>query len=205
MSECGCQSMDVSVLEARQRKVLSRVMVINLAAFAMMVFAAFATHSTALLSGTLDNLGDALAYAVSLAVIGLGARMKARAAMLKSVLIFAAGLFVLAQLIGRSMDPQTPLAVGMAVAAAINLVANGVCLAMLTPLRGDDVNMASVWLCSRNDVAEGIAVLVTAAMVYVTASPIPDLFVAAVLLWLFFGSAYRISQEAMHELRAMDA
>lgn len=205
MSDCGCQAMDVEVLEARQKKVLMRVMVINIVAFVLMVAAAFLTHSTALLSGTLDNLGDALAYAVSLAVIGLGARMKARAALLKSMLIFAAGLFVLAQIIGRSLDPQTPLAVGMAMAAGINLIANGICLVMLTPLRDDDVNMASVWLCSRNDVAEGVAVLITAAMVYITASPIPDLVVAGVLLWLFFGSAYRISRDAWSELRSADA
>ncbi|MGH8155764.1 MAG: hypothetical protein ACREP0_11120 [Rhodanobacteraceae bacterium] len=40
----------------------------------------------------------------------------------------------------------------MAIAAAGALIANVGCFALLLRHRGDDLNMRSVWLCSRNDV-----------------------------------------------------
>ena len=74
MSECcGCgKVVDVAGMQAKQRKVLVIVLLINLATFVMMAVAAWHSHSSSLLSGSLDNLGDALTYAVSLAVVGLG-------------------------------------------------------------------------------------------------------------------------------------
>ena len=47
----------------------------------------------------------------------------------------------------------------------MNLVANFVCLRLLTPYREGDVNVASAWECSRNDIFEGLAVLGIAAAV----------------------------------------
>jgi len=48
---------DLRALEARQRRVLSTVLIINAVTFVMMVGAAFYTGSSSLLSGGLDNLG----------------------------------------------------------------------------------------------------------------------------------------------------
>ena len=71
MSGCACDNdSDFSTLEGRQKKVLLSVMLINLLTFFMMVFASYLSQSSALLSGTLDNLGDALTFAVCVAVVG---------------------------------------------------------------------------------------------------------------------------------------
>lgn len=64
----------------------------------------------------------------------------------------------------RIMEPTTPIVETMSVAAVLNLIANGICLRLLTPYRHGDVDLASAWECSRNDVYEDFAVLVLDAV-----------------------------------------
>jgi Co/Zn/Cd efflux system component len=58
--------------------------------------------------------------------------------------------------------------VPMAIAAGAALLANFTCFALLTGFRRDDVNMQSVWLCSRNDIIGNAGVLVIAGLIAVT-------------------------------------
>ena len=95
MSDSCCQGdLNVPALQERQRRVLAWVLVINVLAFLTMVAGAVLSGSSSLLSGTLDNLGDALTYALSLAVVGAGRMAKARVAFLKGLLILGAALAV---------------------------------------------------------------------------------------------------------------
>jgi Co/Zn/Cd efflux system component len=200
MSDDCCQSLDVAKLESRQRRVLVTVLVINALTFAMMMAAAALSGSSALLSGALDNLGDALTYALSLAVVGAAAATKARVALFKGLLIFGAAVAVAVQIAWRLSNLEAPVVTTMGVAALLNLGANGVCLWMLTPYRHQDVNMASVWECSRNDVMEGLAVIVATVAVWVFASGWPDVLIAIALLVLFLRSATRVLKSAWREL-----
>ena len=76
------------------------------------------------------------------------------------------------------------------------VVTNGFCLYLLTPYRRGDVNMASAWDCSRNDVIEGLAVLAAAVAVWLIGAGWPDLIIAVVLLLMFFRSALRVFRMA---------
>ena len=203
MSECcGCgKVVDVARMQAKQRRVLVIVLIINLATFAMMALAAWRSHSSSLLSGSLDNLGDALTYVVSLAVVGASAQMKGRVALLKGFLILGAAIAVGVQIVWRLANPQIPLFDSMGVAALLNLGANAVCLWLLTPYRSGDINMASAWECSRNDIYEGFAVILAALLVWVFGAGWPDLLIAAALLILFLRSATRVLRAAWKESR----
>ena len=200
MDSCGSNIVDVANLQAKQRRVLGWVFGINVATFAMMVAGSVMSGSSALLSGTLDNLGDALTYALSMAVVGASAQAKARVAMIKGLLILGAALAVAVQIAWRLTELDTPVASTMSVAAVLNLVANAVCLRLLIPYRDGDVNMSSSWECSRNDVIEGFAVIGAAIAVWALASPWPDLIVAVVLLGIFLRSASRVLRSAWREL-----
>ena len=201
MSECcGCgKVVDVAGMQAKQRKVLVIVLLINLATFVMMALAAWHSHSSSLLSGSLDNLGDALTYALSLAVVGASGLAKARVALFKGLLILGAALAVGVQIVWRLLHPEVPLFGGMGVAALLNLGANLVCLKLLMPYRGGDINLVSAWECSRNDVYEGFAVLAAALGVWLFDAGWPDLIVAVVLLLLFLRSAWRVLRSAWRE------
>jgi Co/Zn/Cd efflux system component len=203
MSECcGCgKTIDVRALQAQQRRVLMIVLIINAATFAMMVAVALYSHSSSLLSGALDNLGDALTYALSLAVIAASPLAKARVALFKGVLILAAGAAVALQIGWRLAHPSVPLFEGMGVAGVLNLAMNLICLRMLTPYRDGDINLSSAWECARNDIYEGLAVIAAAALVWLFGAGWPDLLIAMALLLLFLRSALRVLRGAWKELR----
>ncbi|WP_244858571.1 MULTISPECIES: cation transporter [Lysobacteraceae] len=189
-------------MQEAQKRVLRTVMLINIATFGMMVGAAWYSRSSALLSGTLDNLGDAVTYALSLSVVAAGARAKARVAVFKGALISCAALGVAIQIGWRLAHPTVPIFEGMGVAAILNLAANLYCLRLLNPYRAGDVNMASAWECSRNDVFEGIAVIVATVAVWVFDAGWPDIVVAIALLLLFLRSAFRVLRSATLAYRA---
>lgn len=200
MGDCCGTSVNAEGLESAQRRVLFAVMLINLVTFGGMVFASWISQSSALLSGTLDNLGDALTYGISLLVIGAGVAAKARVALFKGILILLAAVAVAVQIVWRLYHMEVPLAATMGIAASLNLAANGLCLMLLYRHRDDDLNMSSVYECSRNDVAEGVAVIATALAVWLTDSAWPDLIVAVILLVMFSRSAWRVLSSAMGEL-----
>ena len=200
MTDTCCSNIDLANLHAGQRRVLARVFGINVAAFGAMVVGSVLSGSSTLLSGTLDNLGDALTYALSLAVVGASAVAKARVAVLKGLLILGAAVAVAMQIAWRLTDLHAPVASTMSVVAVVNLTANAVCLKLLTPYREGDVNMSSSWECSRNDVIEGVAVIGAAGAVWVSDSPWPDIAVAVLLLAIFLRSASRVLRGAWREL-----
>ncbi len=201
MNDSCCQNqIDAGALEERQRRVLVMVLMINAVTFLMMITAASFSGSSSLLSGALDNFGDALTYALSLAVIGATCAAKARVALFKGLLIFGAAVAVAVQIGWRISNVETPIVETMGVAALLNLAANLLCLRLLYPYRNSDVNMASVWECSRNDVMEGFAVIVATLAVWVFGSGWPDIMVAIALLALFLRSASRVLKGAWREL-----
>jgi Co/Zn/Cd efflux system component len=87
---------EIRPIQARQRRVLQIVLGINAAMFAVELAAGLVAHSTALLADSVDMLGDALVYGVSLYVIGRAPLWQARAALLKGVIMagFAGGVLV---------------------------------------------------------------------------------------------------------------
>jgi len=197
MADHCCQrEIDVRSLQDAQRRILRTVFVINALTFLLMLAAALYSHSSSLLSGGLDNFGDAVTYALSLAVVGASHRSKRRVALFKGLLIFAAALAVAAQIGWRLLHPTVPLFDAMGVAAILNLIANSVCLYLLMPYRHGDINMASAWECSRNDVFEGCAVILAAAATWLFHAGWPDLVIAAALLCLFLRSAWRVLRAA---------
>lgn len=197
---CCNGNLNAAELESRQRRVLIKVLVINIVAFVVMAGGSILSGSSSLLSGTLDNLGDALTYGLSLAVIGSSLKAKARVALFKGLLIAGASLAVAAQIFWHLLYLEVPVVETMSLAALINLAANALCLWLLTPYRHDDINMSSVWECSRNDIFDGVAVLTTSLCVWLFDSAWPDILVAAVLLMIFSRSAIRVLRSAWSEL-----
>jgi Co/Zn/Cd efflux system component len=88
----------------------------------------------------------------------------------------------------------------MGVVGALALAANAACFALLWRHRAEDINMRSVWLCSRNDVIANVAVLVAAFAVWATGSPWPDIAVGAIICALFLRSAITVAREARGSL-----
>lgn len=196
--------MDLSRTHARQKRVLGVVLGINVVTFVVVVAGAYLSKSASLLSGGLDNFGDALTYTLSLLVVGASVAAQSRVALVKGFLILAAALAVAGQIAYRLLNPTVPIFETMGIIGFVNLGANAACLWLLTPYRHGDVNMASAWECSRNDIYEGTAVLAAAGLIFVFDAGWPDLVAAIGLLVLFAQSSIRVLREAFRGLRATD-
>jgi Co/Zn/Cd efflux system component len=202
MSVCCDNDCSLDALRERQRATLQVVLVINALMFVVIVAAAVYGNSTALLADSLDNLGDALTYGLSLYVVSRGAVAKARVALFKGGLIFLAALAVVAQIVYRVIVPGVPLFEVMGAFSLFGLAANSTCLFLLWRHRHEDVNMSSVWECSRNDIAANLSVFVAAGLVWITGAGWPDILVALGLVALLMRSAVRIIRMALAEMRA---
>jgi Co/Zn/Cd efflux system component len=201
MRDCCDQSSELEMLRKRQSGTLKIVLAINAVMFLVIVAAALYARSSALLADSLDNLGDAFTYGLSLWAVHLGIRMKARVAFFKGLLILLAAFAVLAQIGYKLINPTVPLFEVMGIFSLLALAANGVCLALLWRHKTEDINMSSVWECSRNDIVANISVFVAAAGVWATGSNWPDLLVASFLVVFLLRSASRVLSSAHAELQ----
>jgi Co/Zn/Cd efflux system component len=170
--------------------------------FLAIAAAALYGKSTALLADSLDNLGDALTYGLSLYAVSRGAAVKAKVALFKGGLIFLAACAVIGQIAYRIFVPSVPVFEVMGAFSLLGLAANSLCLFLLWRHRHEDINMSSVWECSRNDIASNLSVFVAAGAVWLTGSGWPDIAVALCLVWLLLRSAIRVIKSALVELRA---
>jgi Co/Zn/Cd efflux system component len=174
---CNDKGCAIEALRARQSGTLRIVLAINVVMFVVELASGLWARSTALLADSLDNLGDAATYGLSLYAVDRGPRAKAKVALFKAALILGAGLFVLGQVGYAVLHPDVPVFEVMGIVSVIALGANGTCLALLWKHRAEDVNMSSVWECSRNDIISNCLVFVAAGAVWLAGSRWPDLVV----------------------------
>ena len=202
MSGCCNQACSSDRLRERQRGTLLIVLGVNAVMFFVIGAAALYGNTTALLADSLDNFGDALTYGLSLYAVSRSTSIKAKVALFKGWLILLAAFVVAAQIIYKFFVPSVPVFEIMGIFSLLGLIANSICLFALWRHRKEDVNMSSVWECSRNDIASNISVFVAAGAVWVTGSGWPDVVVAIGLVWLLMRSAIRVISSAKTELRA---
>jgi len=198
MSDACCEgsAQSATALAARHRGVLWAVLAINLGLFAVEVVTGLRAGSSALLGDSLDMLGDALVYAASLYVVERGARAQARVAAGKGLLMGVLAASVVADALSRIASQSPPSSTVVGVVGALALAGNGACFALLYQHRGDNLNLRSTWLCSRNDLIANVAVLASAGLVAATANRWPDALVGAGLAALWLRTSWRVLAEA---------
>lgn len=201
---CNNKACEIDALRTRQSSMLKIVLAINAAMFLIELTAGLISSSASLVADSLDMLGDALVYGFSIYAVTGGVRMKAKAALFKGGIMAAFGFFVFAQVIYKIIYPQVPVFEVIGLIGLLALAANSVCFALLWRHRADDINMSSVWLCSRNDIVANISVLFVAVGVWLTHSAWPDILVGLALSILFLRSALVVLRGAFAELRTLD-
>lgn len=201
MSGCCDHDCSLDQLRERQSGTLWIVLAINAVMFLVILAAALYGKSSALLSDSLDNLGDALTYGLSLYAVSRSSEVKAKVALFKGGLIFLSACAVIAQIVSKLFAPTVPLFEIMGIFSLLGLIANAICLFVLWRHRKEDVNMSSVWECSRNDIVSNLSVFVAAAAVWLTGSGWPDIIVASCLVLVLMRSAIHVIVSARKELR----
>jgi len=140
-------------------------------------------------------------YAISLFVVGMALRYRARAALLKGVTMGVFGLWVLGVTAWHIWHGTLPEAFTMGAVGSAALLANVASFGLLWAYRGGDSNMHSAWICTRNDVLGNLAVLLAALGVLGTGTGWPDVMVAAIMAGLALQGAWVVLNQSLAEMR----
>jgi Co/Zn/Cd efflux system component len=195
------QELERIALHKDIRRVLVVVMMLNLMMFVLEFGAGIIADSAALMADSVDMLGDGLVYGISLYALERSLRWRAGMALAKAGFILALGLGVIVQIVVKMVWGHPPESGLMLIFGGMALLANLSCVGLLWPYRRHDVNLSSTFECSRNDVLANVGVLAAALLVSATASPWPDIAIAAIIAFLFFRSAIRVTREAWPQYR----
>ena len=180
-----------------QTKTLKIVLALNLCMFILEFRYGLLTSSTALIADSLDMLGDAIIYAVSIYVVFKSHATKATAALMKGGMMALFGIFVFYQAMYKYLNPITPQYEIIGILGLLALLVNIICFYLLSHYKKQDINMQSVWICSRNDIIANILVILAAIGILFTQSQWPDLIAGIIIGCLFIFSAINIIKKAL--------
>ncbi|MCE7028571.1 cation transporter [Jiella avicenniae] len=203
---CGCHE-GVPVfdgVDARYKAILWTVIALNGVMFLTEMIAGELAGSQALKADALDFLGDTVTYGLSLAVIGASLKTRASAALFKGASLCLMAIWVFGSTLYHTLVLGLPSAGLMGAIGFLALAANLVSVLLLMRYKDGDANVRSVWLCSRNDAIGNVAVMGAGLLVFATASPWPDLAVAAIMAGVFLTSSVQILRQAWREYEGGD-
>lgn len=200
---CTCSHEPVAPKpDSKFRTALWIALFINLAMFLVELIGGAYAHSSALWADSLDFFGDAVNYAISLAVLGASLYWRATVALAKGLVMAGFGLVVIGKVIYAYSQGIAPEAVTMGAIGVLALIANAVAAYILYAFRDGDSNMQSVWICSRNDAIGNVAVIFAAVGVFGTGSMLPDIIVAVIMAGLGLSGGYRVIRKSLSERRS---
>jgi Co/Zn/Cd efflux system component len=182
------------------RRVLWIALVVNVAMFALEIASGLQSGSVSLLADAIDFFGDGANYALTLAVLTMGAQWRGRAALLKAATMLVFGIVVLGKALWSAYQGATPEPAVMGAVGALALAANLGVAALLYAYREGDANMRGVWLCTRNDALGNVAVMLAALGVFGTHTAWPDLIVAVAMSALSISAGGSVMRQARREL-----
>lgn len=186
--------------DGRYRKILWIALIINITMFVVEIVSGVKANSVSLLADSLDFLGDAANYGISLWVLGMGITVRAKASLIKALSMAVFGIWVLGSAVWHFVSGALPSPETMGLIGVVALAANLSVAALLYAYREGDSNMRSVWLCTRNDALGNVAVILAAIGVFGTGAAWPDLLVAIIMASLALHSAWSVIMHARSEL-----
>lgn len=200
--DCGCTGdQNRAKVDPAYRRALWIVVVLNMGFGFVELAGGFFTGSQALKADSLDFLGDGSITLVGLLALGWSALARARVALVQGLFLGALGLGVIGAAVMRAVKAEPPEAAlmgGIGVAALIVNVAAALVLARFRD--SGDAQARAIWLFSRNDALNNVAVIAAAALVAWTGSGWPDLAVAGIIALVFLHSAWAIITAAKRDV-----
>lgn len=202
MAGCGCE---MEAKNADERKTLAIVLGINAFMFVAELALGLVAESTGLIADSLDMFADASVYAISLYAVGRSTALQGKAARLSGVVqIILAGL-VLVDVVRRFVLGSEPVSILMMAVGTVALLANSICLALISRHREGGVHMRASLIFSTNDVIANVGVIVSGALVWALGSRYPDLVIGVIIAAVVMRGGVRILKEARRHRNAATA
>jgi Co/Zn/Cd efflux system component len=199
MSGCGCE---IEIKDKSETPVLVILLLINGLMFFLEFGVGWWAQSTALIADAMDMLADAMVYGVGLYAVGKQVSAKIRAATISGWLQVAIGLLVLIDIARRFVFGSEPISTLMMGMGLVALIANTICLILISKHRDGEVHMRASWIFSKNDVIANVGVMLAGALVAMTDSRVPDLAIGIVVALVVFRGGMQILKDAKNESAA---
>ncbi|WP_372881536.1 cation transporter [Psychromonas sp.] len=193
MSDCGGGAEQANKLE---RKTLIILLSINAFMFVAELVLGWLAQSTGLLADSLDMLADAAVYGLSLYAVGKGIVYQAKAAQVSGFLQIILGLGVLFEVLRRFFFGCVPQSTLIIIVGAVALLANIICLVLISKHREGGVHMRASWIFSTNDVIANLGVIVSGILVALMGSRLPDLIIGTIISLLVVRGGIKILHDA---------
>ena len=201
---CGCHADEERARrDPAYRRALWIVIILNVGFGLGEIVAGFIADSQALKADALDFLGDGSITFVGLLALGWSAATRSKVAVTQGLFLGALGLWVLAMAIWRAMNAVPPNAEVMGGIGITALAVNIVAALVLAKFREGDAQARAIWLFSRNDAINNLAVIIAAALVVWFESGWPDIMVAVAIAAVFLQSSWKIIRDARAELKTV--
>ncbi len=173
---------------------------VNIGVLGFEIWGGITAHSEAILADAVHLFSHVLVILLSLAALKKGTPWKARAALVKGLLIFGLGLNILVEALHALLDPHhLPEPKVMSMVAIAALAGNIVTLWIMASHRNEDLNMRSTWVCSQADLMTNVGLIAASILVTVLKAGWPDGVLGLVLGLLVTRSAVSVLKQA-HEL-----
>jgi len=199
MSGCGCE---IEIKDKSETRVLMILLLINGLMFFLEFGVGWWAQSTALIADAMDMLADAMVYGVGLYAVGKLVSAKIRAATISGWLQVGIGLLVLIDIARRFVFGSEPISTLMMGMGLVALIANTICLILISKHRDGEVHMRASWIFSKNDVIANVGVMLAGALVAMTDSRVPDLVIGIVVALVVFRGGMQILKDAKNESAA---
>ena len=196
MSDCGCGFV---AKNNDERRVLIILLCINASMFVAEMVFGIISESIALIADSLDMLADATVYGVALYAVSRPAIAKIKAAFLSGIFQILLGLSVAIDIVRRLIWGSDPESFLMIIVGIIALIANAICLILISKYRKGEVHMRASWIFSRNDVLANIGIVIGGFLVYYLDSRLPDLIIGIIITLIVVWGGIFILKDAAKE------
>lgn len=183
------------------RKALNQVFILHIVMFCVAFTAAIMAQSSAVLADSLDFIGDAMSYALSIFVINRSLAMRATVSIAKAVTMLSFGLPVMIYSMIRFNEGTAPDYAIMNYAGILGIFAHLFCIYKLFKFRSGDSNRLSVWICTINDLLSNVITVIASQVVMFTDSVIPDIVAAGFIVSIAILGALVILRQAIQEIK----
>ena len=193
-------------MNAKLRKVVSMVAVLNLTYFGVEFAVALAINSVSLFADSVDFLEDASVNFLIAIALGWSAHSRARVGMALAGILFIPGLATLWTAWEKFLVPLPPAPLPLSMAGGGALIINLSCALMLVQFRAHSGSLTrAAFLSARNDVLANVMIIAAGFVTAYTLSGWPDLIVGLGIAAMNADAAREVWSAAREEHRAANS